>query len=219
MPFKTLELLSDPETAPNAPPPFELLCRENCESSDIIVSTANSILAIARSPCTIDFFNLNVPDEKSSITLPLLPHSAMLDPVIFAIKLLCDGSILLVRGDDGHSAELSLHAIEAYAIPEWKSTSVSPAPLQCNYVQSNQKNYYISAMYTRQATSDNPSEEEIIKAQGYLPTVTISVESAHPIKGITQYRLYPMYVPEEEPRFRYQWPMNVWQGHYSEHDQ
>jgi hypothetical protein len=93
-----------------------------------------------------------------------------------------------------------------------------PAPLQCNYVQSNETNYDISAMYMRQPTSDNPSEEEVTEALGYFPTVTISVESGSPVRGITQYRLYATHVPEAEPHFRYQWPMNVWQGHYSEHD-
>lgn len=74
-------------------------------------------------------------------------------------------------------------------------------------------------MYTRQPTCDKPTEEETKEALGYFPTVTLTVESTYPVKGITQYRLYPIYVPEEAPHFRYQWPMNVWQGHYTENDQ
>lgn len=70
-------MLGDPETSANAPAPFEVLYREKWQSSTIRVSTANSILAVGRSPGTVEFFHLDVPGEKSAITLPPLPHSAM----------------------------------------------------------------------------------------------------------------------------------------------
>jgi hypothetical protein len=140
--------------------------------------------------------------------------------MIFAVKLICDGTALIVRGEDGHSPSLNLHAIEAYRPPAWGTTQFQPPPVQCNYLHSNQTNYDISAMYMRQKTSDNPSEEEVIGAVGYYPSVTISVESSDPNKGITQYRLYATHDPANlEQKFAYQWPVTVWQGHYSEHDQ
>ena len=132
---------------------------------------------------------------------------------------MCDGTALIVRSEDGHSPHINLHAIEAYAIPEMGQAAVEPPPVQCNYLHSNQTNYDISAMYQRQRTVDNPSTEEVIEAMAYLPPVTISVESSPPARGITQYRLFPTYVSEPEHRFGYVWPVTVWQGHYSEHDQ
>jgi len=140
------------------------------------------------------------------------------DPMIFAIKILCDGTALIIRGEDGHSPYVNLHAIEAYVIPEMGKTVVDPLPAQCNYLHSNQTNYDISAMYQRQKKSDKPSPEEVIEASAYLPPVTISVESSPPARGITQYRLFPTRVTDEEPHFAYAWPVTVWQGHYSEHD-
>ncbi|KIM32460.1 hypothetical protein M408DRAFT_327018 [Serendipita vermifera MAFF 305830] len=212
-----IEALADPEhTTEDAP--FEYLCCRRWKSCTIRVCTANGLLAVARSPDTLSFYDLES-EEKSTIKLPHLPLSQMADPVIFAIKIMCDGTALIVRSEDGHSSQLNLHAIEAYAIPEMGQTAVDPPPVQCNYLHSNQTNYDISSMYQRQSTSDDPSTEEVIEALAYLPPVTISVESSPPAKGITQYRLFPTYVSEPEPRFGYVWPVTVWQGHYSEHDQ
>lgn len=111
--------------------------------------------------------------------------------------------------------------MEAYDLPKWGETVELPFPVQANFVHSNQTNYQISSMYRRQATSDEPTEEERKAAFNYFPTVCISVEATTPAKGITQYRLFPSYdvMPAPlEPRFVYEWPLSVWQGHYSEHD-
>lgn len=200
--------------------PFEVLFSRQWKVGAIRLSLANDTLAVARSPGTLTFYNLE-DGRRSAIELPDLPHSTMSDPVIFATKLLCDGTALVIRGESGHSQTLNLHAIEAYQIPLWGTMHQAPMPLQCNYVHANQTNYTISEMYRRQPTCDNPSEEEIAEANGYYPAVTICVESSEPNRGITQYRLYPTREPEtkeSEARFSYIWPVTVWQGHYSEHD-
>ncbi|PVG01857.1 hypothetical protein CPB86DRAFT_698689 [Serendipita vermifera] len=216
--LEMIETLSDPNHK-NDKPPFEFLACRRWKPTTCRVSTANNILTIARAPNALNFYNLE-DGRKSVIRLAPLPQSLMPDPMIFAVKMLCDGTVLIVRGEDGHSPSLNLHAIEAYRPPEWGTTQFQPPPVQCNYLHSNQTNYNISAMYTRQKTSDNPSEEEVIEAVGYFPTVTISVESSDPNKGITQYRLYAKYDPAGlDQKFAYQWPVTVWQGHYSEHDQ
>jgi hypothetical protein len=141
---------------------------------------------------------------------------------MFGIKRLCDRTVLVIRGENGHSPLITIQAIEAYQLPEWGRTLNSPAPLQAHFMQSDQSYYSISAMYRRQATSDDPTKEERSEASDYIPTVCISTENAGPLKGITQFRLQPIANPTtgpNEPNFIYKWPLTIWQGHYSAKDQ
>ncbi|KAG8827947.1 hypothetical protein FRC19_011095 [Serendipita sp. 401] len=219
IPLETIESLGDPNYV-QTDSPWEVLCSRQWKASHVCVSMANNVLAVGISPNTLSFYNLE-DGRKSSSKLAPLPHSAMPDPMIFAVKLMCDGKILIVRGEAGHSSQLNLHALEAYEVPGWGTSQVNAVPNNCNYIHSNQNNYTISQMYRRQKTCDNPSTEEIIEASGYLPTITISVESSPPHKGITQYRLFPTRDPtstDASPKFGYSWPITVWTGHYAEHD-
>ncbi|KAG8799518.1 hypothetical protein FRC17_007120 [Serendipita sp. 399] len=217
--LKTIESLSDPNYT-HKDSPWEVLCNRQWKVSKVCVSMANNVLAVGISPNTLSFYNLE-DGRKSSLKLAHLPHSAMPDPMIFAIKLMCDGTILIIRGEAGHSSQLNLHALEAYEIPDWGSSVTDANPFNCNYIHSNQNNYTISQMYRRQKTCDKPTSEEFIEATGYIPPVTISVESSPPHKGITQYRLFPVRdstSTDAEPKFGYSWPVTVWTGHYAEHD-
>jgi hypothetical protein len=73
--LKMIEKLSDPGNN-NTEPPFEYLACRQWKATTCRFSTANNILAIARAPDTLTFYNLE-DGKKSVITLPPLPQSLM----------------------------------------------------------------------------------------------------------------------------------------------
>jgi hypothetical protein len=70
-----METLADPDNGAEAAP-FEYLCCRRWPASTIRVSTANGLLAVARSPDTLSFYDLET-EEKSTIKLGALPVSQM----------------------------------------------------------------------------------------------------------------------------------------------
>lgn len=71
-----IEALADPEIG-SEEAPFEYLCCRQWNACTIRVSTANGLLAVARSPDILGFYDLET-NEKSTIKLPHLPFSQMI---------------------------------------------------------------------------------------------------------------------------------------------
>jgi len=77
--LERMEALADPDNGIKEAP-FKYLCCRRWKSSTIRVSTANGLLAVARSPDTLSFYDLEN-EQKSTIRLGQLPLSQM--PVSF----------------------------------------------------------------------------------------------------------------------------------------
>ena len=70
-----IETLVDPENG-TEDAPFEYLCCRQWPATTIRVSAANGLLAVARSPDILSFYDLET-EEKSTIKLGALPVSQM----------------------------------------------------------------------------------------------------------------------------------------------